>query len=132
MWNVTTVGAEVAGTVSGDAVRELPLNSRNFSQLTLLMPGVASNLWQLDGARGSALSSEELAKRREEQARQDAAEAKSLVDRFQKDVGYGSRLAGTLPVQVSVPAVGPSLFLVSELTAEGAAPELQLSYKRTK
>jgi hypothetical protein len=131
MWNVTTLGAEVSGSIGGDAVRTLPLNGRNFNQLTLLMPGVASNVWQLDGAQGG-LSSEELAKKREEQARQAAAEAKSLVDRFQKDVGYGARVAGTLPVQVSVPSVGPSLFLVSELTAEGTAPALQLTYKRTK
>jgi hypothetical protein len=73
---VKTVGAEIAGVVSGEQVRELPLNGRNFIQLTLLQPGVAaseglntinkgllgggdisvsggstkSNVWLLDGA----------------------------------------------------------------------------------
>jgi hypothetical protein len=73
---VKTVGAEIAGVMSGDQVRELPLNGRNFMQLTLLQPGVTgqegmnmvnkglqggsdvsvsggsttSNLWLVDGA----------------------------------------------------------------------------------
>ena len=37
---VKTVGAEIAGVTGGDQVRELPLNGRNFLQLTLLQPGV--------------------------------------------------------------------------------------------
>jgi Carboxypeptidase regulatory-like domain len=74
--SVKTVGAEIAGLVSGEQVRELPLNGRNFMQLTLLQPGVSglenlntkdkglqggsdisvsggsttSNLWLVDGA----------------------------------------------------------------------------------
>jgi carboxypeptidase family protein len=73
---VKTVGAEIAGVVNGEQVRELPLNGRNFMQLTLLQPGVTaqegmnmvnkglaggsdisvsggsttSNLWLVDGA----------------------------------------------------------------------------------
>ncbi len=73
---VKTVGAEIAGLISGEQVRELPLNGRNFMQLTLLQPGVTadenlntrdkglagganisvsggsitSNLWLVDGA----------------------------------------------------------------------------------
>jgi hypothetical protein len=38
---VTTVGGGVAGLVTGEQVRELPLNGRNVLQLTLLMPGVS-------------------------------------------------------------------------------------------
>ncbi len=75
-YSVKTVGAEIAGLVSGDQVRELPLNGRNFLQLTLLQPGVTpteslntvnkgllggadisvsggsttSNMWLVDGA----------------------------------------------------------------------------------
>src|SRR5262245_36502512 len=37
---VKTVGADVSGLVTGEEVRELPLNGRNFMQLTLLQPGV--------------------------------------------------------------------------------------------
>ena len=40
--SVKTVGAEIAGLVTGEQVRELPLNGRNFMQLTLLQPGVTS------------------------------------------------------------------------------------------
>jgi hypothetical protein len=75
-YSVKTVGAEIAGVVSGEQVRELPLNGRNFIQLTLLQPGVtgaegfdtknkgllglsmisvsggsvSSNMWLVDGA----------------------------------------------------------------------------------
>jgi hypothetical protein len=38
---VQTVGGEVAGVVSGDEARELPLNGRNFLQLVVLTPGVS-------------------------------------------------------------------------------------------
>ncbi|HXY40487.1 MAG TPA: carboxypeptidase regulatory-like domain-containing protein [Vicinamibacteria bacterium] len=38
---VKTVGGEVAGLVTGEQVRELPLNGRNFLQLATLMPGVS-------------------------------------------------------------------------------------------
>ncbi len=38
---VKTIGGEVAGLVTGEQVRELPLNGRNSLQLALLMPGVS-------------------------------------------------------------------------------------------
>lgn len=38
---VKTVGADVSGLVSGEEARALPLNGRNFMQLTLLQPGVS-------------------------------------------------------------------------------------------
>lgn len=37
-----TVGGDVSGLVTGEQVRELPLNGRNFLQLALLMPGVSA------------------------------------------------------------------------------------------
>ena len=81
--NVETIGGEVAGLITGEQVRELPLNGRNFVQLTQLMPGVASpegfdtknkgllggvdmsvsgsattgNLWTLDGANNNDVGS---------------------------------------------------------------------------
>jgi hypothetical protein len=39
---VETIGGEVSSTVSGEEIRELPLNGRNFAQLTQLMPGVSA------------------------------------------------------------------------------------------
>lgn len=62
-------------------------------------------------------------------ARQNATEA--LVDRFRTDSLAGKR-AGILPIRVSFPAFGPSLFLVSELTREGQAPSPVFSFQRDK
>jgi hypothetical protein len=80
---IKTVGGEVAGLVTGQQVRELPLNGRNFLQLAMLMPGVSSpdglntkdkglmsgsdmsvsgaastgNLWTVDGANNNDVGS---------------------------------------------------------------------------
>jgi len=80
---VKTIGGEVAGLVTGEQVRELPLNGRNFLQLTTLMPGVSAgdafdtkdrglmshiqlavsgsgqghNLWTVDGANNNDVGS---------------------------------------------------------------------------
>ncbi|MDX1501377.1 MAG: carboxypeptidase-like regulatory domain-containing protein [Thermoanaerobaculia bacterium] len=80
---VETMGGEVAGLVTGEQVRELPLNGRNFIQLTQLMPGVSApdglntknkglltgsdlsvsggnttgNLWTVDGANNNDVGS---------------------------------------------------------------------------
>jgi hypothetical protein len=80
---VETIGGEVASVVTGEQVRELPLNGRNFTQLTLLMPGVSApdgfdtrnkglltgsdlsvsgsgvtgNLWYVDGANNNDVGS---------------------------------------------------------------------------
>ena len=42
--SIQTTTAEESGTVTGDQVRELALNNRNFEQLILLQPGVANQL----------------------------------------------------------------------------------------
>ena len=80
---VETIGGEVAGLITGEQVRELPLNGRNFLQLTQLMPGVTtldnfntknkglltgsdvsvsggsttSNMWSVDGANNNDVGS---------------------------------------------------------------------------
>ncbi len=80
---VKTIGGDVSGLVTGEQVRELPLNGRNFLQLALLMPGVSapdflnvkdkgllggsdvavsggsvtSNLWTVDGANNNDVGS---------------------------------------------------------------------------
>ncbi len=80
---IQTVGGEVAGLVTGEQVRELPLNGRNFLQLGTLMPGVSQgdtfntkdrglmsgielavsgsslggNLWTVDGANNNDVGS---------------------------------------------------------------------------
>jgi hypothetical protein len=54
-----------------------------------------------------------------------------LVDNF-KTKSLGGRSAKVLPIRPSFPAFGPSLFFVSELTAENHAPALELGYQREK
>jgi hypothetical protein len=56
---------------------------------------------------------------------------KTLVDNF-KNKSLGGRSAKVLPIRPAFPAFGPSLFFVSELTAENHAPALELSYQREK
>jgi len=81
---IETIGGEVAGLIDGEQIRELPLNGRNFVQLTQLMPGVSTpeggfdsknkgllggvdlsvsggsvtgNLWTVDGANNNDVGS---------------------------------------------------------------------------
>ena len=80
---VETMSGEVSGLMTGEQIRELPLNGRNFVQLTLLQPGVSSpegfdtknkgllagvdlsisgsgttgNLWTIDGANNNDVGS---------------------------------------------------------------------------
>src|SRR5689334_23574512 len=55
----------------------------------------------------------------------------TLVDNF-KTKSLGGRGAKVLPIRPSFPAFGPSIFLVSELTAENHAPALEFNYQRDK
>jgi hypothetical protein len=41
-------------------------------------------------------------------------------------------VTGVLPVNVSFPAFGPSIFLVSELTSENQFPAAEFSFQRDK
>jgi hypothetical protein len=80
---VRLLGGDVSGVITGEQVRELPLNGRNFLQLATLMPGVSapdflnvkdkgllggsdlsvsgsdvtSNLWTVDGANNNDVGS---------------------------------------------------------------------------
>ena len=66
-----------------------------------------------------------------EEDKQVASEVEGLVERYRKE-GRANRVAGVLPVQVPFPEFGPSMYLVSELTADATAPAVELTYKRTK
>ncbi|HEX2343904.1 MAG TPA: hypothetical protein VHI98_25765 [Vicinamibacterales bacterium] len=61
----------------------------------------------------------------------DRVALKALVDRYQNESG-GRTVVGSLPVRVAFPELGPSLFLAAELTSEGAAPSVDLAFKRTR
>jgi hypothetical protein len=59
------------------------------------------------------------------------AATQALVDRFRAR-NENRTIGGAVPVKVSFPAIGPSLFLVSELTAENQGPAIELSYQKDK
>jgi hypothetical protein len=61
----------------------------------------------------------------------DQAATQMLVDRF-RTKSQGGKVAGILPIKVSFPGFGPSIFLVSELTTENQAPTAELDYMRDK
>jgi hypothetical protein len=51
-----------------------------------------------------------------------------LVDKFEKEAGR-TRL-GAMPIEVTFPDFGPSIFLAAELTAERQPPSLEIAYHR--
>jgi len=59
------------------------------------------------------------------------AAAQTLFDNFKKTLS-GGKAVGILPIEVSFPSFGPSLFMVSELTAENQAPSAALNYQHEK
>ncbi len=52
----------------------------------------------------------------------------TLMDRYRRELGRTT--AGVIPVNVTVPDVGPSFFAVAELTPESHAAAIELRYKR--
>lgn len=61
----------------------------------------------------------------------DQAEAKQLVAKL-RDEKRGSPPAWNLPLRVVFPHFGPSIFLVSELTAENQTPAIEFDFQREK
>ena len=59
------------------------------------------------------------------------ADLQKLVDQFRNQGGERT-VVGALPVDVTFPEFGPSIFLASELTAEGRAPSVELNVKRAR
>jgi hypothetical protein len=59
------------------------------------------------------------------------ADTQVLVEKYRAKSQSG-RTAGILPIRVSFPAFGPSVFLVSELTSAGQVPAAALTYERDK
>ena len=55
----------------------------------------------------------------------------ALLDSF-KAKSVGGRVTGIVPMNVSFPAFGPSIFLVSELTSENQAPTAQLDFQHDR
>ncbi len=51
------------------------------------------------------------------------------MDRYKKESGRSRQ--GTVPIAIDFPALGPSIYLAAELTAEAHAPSIDLAYRRT-
>jgi hypothetical protein len=58
-----------------------------------------------------------------------SSDAKMLVDQFHKEAGRTR--PGVIPIAISFPAIGPSVFLAAELTPELQAPALDVQYRKT-
>ena len=58
-----------------------------------------------------------------------ASGLQALADKFRREAG-GRTVIGSLPVHVMFPAIGPAIFLASELTAESQAPAVDLVVRR--
>ncbi len=67
----------------------------------------------------------------ETKSKRSQAATQVLLDKFRADSLAGKR-AGILPIRVSFPAFGPSLYLVSELTGENQSPSAELTYQHEK
>ena len=55
----------------------------------------------------------------------------ALLDTFRAKSSAG-KVTGILPINVSFPAFGPSIFLVSELTSENQFPAAEFNFQRDK
>lgn len=66
----------------------------------------------------------------DEKERKDSA-TQALLDSF-KAKSMGGKVTGILPVSVSFPAFGPSIFLASELTSENQSPAADFNFQRDK
>jgi len=58
-------------------------------------------------------------------------ETRALLDTFRAKA-LGGKVTGIVPIDVSFPAFGPSIFLVSELTSENQFPAAEFNFQRDK
>ena len=56
-------------------------------------------------------------------------DAKTLMDRFQKEAGRTRQ--GVIPIAITFPAIGPTVFLAAELTPETQSPSVDILYRKT-
>jgi hypothetical protein len=108
---------------SSTALANRPVGESSASNvLSLSSPGVAAD-------QNSKIFTDEL--NRLPNAPEAQAANQAALDKFREKSKAG-KVTGILPIRVAFPAVGPSLFLVSELTAENQAPNADLNYQREK
>lgn len=113
--NPPTSGGATAGSASGQ-VQQLPLASNDVMDLINVMGGVVK---VEDPIFGNS------------EAKPAEKATKALVDRHRSQSQEGKR-AGILPIQLEFPSFGPSIYLVSELTAENQSPAIEISFEANK
>src|SRR5437867_866475 len=109
---------------------ENPLSSA--LSVTAASGGIAGGMFSTGASSpASPLSLSDSDTKDETKLRRSQVATEALVDKFKADSLSGKR-AGILPIRVSFPAFGPSLYLVSELTGENQAPFAGLTYQHEK
>jgi len=97
----------------------------------------ASAALALAGGEGSGLPAsipgkpEESTTLKDLDAKEKKDSTKALLENFRAK-SSGGKVTGILPVNVSFPAFGPSVYLVSELTSENQFPAAEFSIQRDK
>lgn len=113
-----------SGAGMGPAKDELAMNGRNMTSNMQLVPGAAA-----PQAPTSSTDVSGLTVRNRTVVTSQTAQA--LVDDYRTKT-FGSKVSGILPIRVSFPEFGPTIYLVSELTSENQSPIAQLNYQKEK
>lgn len=106
--------------VTKSDVSSAPLGGRAVTGLAQLTPAAPPPRTEYTGTEANALIDQQ-------EVRNDLP--KIDFDNLRLNAG---RASGILPIQVDFPQLGPSLFLVSELTAENKASEANFNFQREK
>lgn len=95
--------------------------------------GIGGGVYAVNGTPGSVDFDrfEQFAKLQEKDAKEKKDATETLLENF-KTKSVGGKVTGILPVSVSFPAFGPSIFLVSELTSENQFPAADFSFQHDK
>jgi hypothetical protein len=101
----------------------------SFSRSDTVSSGVGGAVSMLMAAPAPA--SPNMDDKDESKLKRSQAATEALLDKFRTDSLAGKR-AGILPIRVSFPVFGPSLYLVSELTGENQAPTAGITYQHEK
>jgi hypothetical protein len=117
------LNAPLSPPVPASVSSSFALNGRNEASLMALSAGAAAPAPPKPAAFDSKLKDDGKAAA--------SAQTEALLDKYRADALSGKR-AGILPIRVSFPAIGPSLYLVSELTAENQAPSADLNFQHEK
>jgi len=115
------------------------VETRNMSELVALTPGVVGGPTSTASGAGIGAGTNASFGQNayhgtavpQSMEKADSFDTRGLVEKFRAKSTSG-RTTGILPIRVSFPAFGPSIYLVSELTSPGQAPAAALTYERDK